>query len=222
MFVPPLLPQLDRANYKNVRHWDPDEYKGIRKGGNRGGKALSTDTPRTSVLSSYMEDQNGDKIPESIKRAVRHTAKGFFEGLLQRNDAPAAWGNVPLDVRHQFLNILERNFPFLRLCEGHWKANQVATNSYSQWYGNAADRRAAFQAKKASKVKVVIEVDANKQDMETTSKRSRGKGDNIPGPSKRPRVEGTQPTPPSRLRPTRVSPQGQKVCLFIYLDYLRS
>jgi uncharacterized protein YaiL (DUF2058 family) len=80
---------------------------------------------------------------------------------------------------------VETEFSFLWLCEDHWKANQVTTNSYSQWYQHATERKSAVEAKKANKrateqhEAIAIEVDAseNENDSENPSKRS---GDDAP------------------------------------------
>lgn len=211
-FIHPLLPQLDRANYPNIRDWEPDHYNS-RRGRQRGGKDSREDRP-ASVLSSYMEDETGDQVSEKTKRAVRMMAKGFFLGLLRDNKAPACWGSAPLSVRNQLINTLENVFPFLRFCAGHWKANQVATNSYSQWYGNVVENRSDLKAKKACKSEV-IDVDADKNGVGEASKRPRDEGVGVPEPSKRPRVEHPQTTSTSCPRHTSGNPQGQKVCKLI-------
>jgi transcription termination factor Rho len=154
-----------------VRHWDPEEYLGCRKGGKRGGEDLvATDKPTSSILSSFMEGEDGSQVSDKTKMAAWRSAKGFFEQLLKDNSAPAAWGSAPLSIQHELINILETGFPFLRFCEGHWKANQVATNSYSQWYQHAINHKAAVKAKKLRKATEdddqaqVIDIDSSEND----------------------------------------------------------
>ena len=217
-FVEPLIPKLDRASYLNVKNWSADDYNALRRGMKRGGEDLAEDEP-TSILSRFMEDENGIQIPEKTKRAVRKMAKGFFIDLLQANNAPAAWGNVPLSVRNKFINTLEKAYPFLWFCEDHWKANQVATNSYSQWYQNTTDRRDNAKAKKACQARArgaagseVIIVDTDETSVGEAPKQPRDEEVDIPGPSKRSRVENAQVTPTPRPSQTNGNPQGQKVC----------
>jgi hypothetical protein len=214
--IPPLLPQLDKAKYEKIKLWGPEEYQGYRKGGKRGGENPLTDKSNSSILSIFMEDENGNQIPEKTKKVVRKTAKAFYEGLLKNGNAPTAWGHATLSIRHTFINMLETEFPFLRFCEGHWKANQVATNSYSQWYLKALERKAAALAKKANKRTTeehgIIDVDVDENDLENPSKRPGDNEDNVPGPSKRPRVENPRPTSTiPRPRPTRITPTAKKV-----------
>ena len=149
--LPALLPQLDRDMYKSVVHWDEGKYQEIRKGGKGNGEDDLKKELKGSVLSCYMEDENGNEVPENTRKAVRKRAKGLFNQLLQGGVAPATWGGAPLDVQHQLIFQLESEFPFLRFCANHWKSTMVATNSYSQWYRLACGRRAAAGAKGKAK-----------------------------------------------------------------------
>ena len=217
ILVPPLPPQLNKADYPNIRQWTADEYHSYRKGGKRGGENALTDRP-TSILSSYMEDEDGTQVSDKTKKATRATAKAFFEQLLLENNAPIAWGSAPLSIRNKLINILESEFPFLRFCEGHWKANQVATNSYSQWYQHAVDRKAGVEVKKAKRKATagaagdeVIDVDTDENNTGKASKRPREEGDDVLEPPKRPRVEDPRPTPAPRSLPTRANLRRENV-----------
>jgi len=175
-----------------------------------------------------MEDEHGNPIPKLRRAAVRKTAKGFFHLILEMGRAPAAWGDVSLDIDNELIHRLESEHEFLRLCDNHWKARQVATNSYSQWHLGAPARRAAALAKQAAEESEraggteVIDVDSddvNNDDanQDKPPKRPRAE-DNETRRPKRPRVEGTESTPP---RPTRVAPHRQRVCELFYYDYMR-
>ncbi|KAF9782366.1 hypothetical protein BJ322DRAFT_1022784 [Thelephora terrestris] len=203
------LPQLDPATYPLVNHWGNDGYNGNRKGGKRGGEdTLEEKAPKTSVLSSFMEDETGREIPEKVRKAARKTAKQFFQEILDSNRAPANWGEAPRDIENELVHILESEFFWLRLCEGHWKAIKVATNSYSQWHRKALLRKAAAEAKKTAAMRraeaEVIDVDTDDADETRTSKRPRDEEEEAAGRQKRHRIDEPQPTP--RPRPTVVQP----------------
>jgi hypothetical protein len=223
-----LLPQLDRALYPSVRLWDQDQYQGNRKGGRRGGEDDHKEKPRGSVLSSYMEDENGEDVPEATRKAVRKMARGLFELLLTHKKAPATWGSAPLDAQTELIFRLETQYPFLRLCANHWKADMVATNSYSQWYSRAVGRDAANNARKTAQIAIkvesdieVINIDADDTgDENGSSKRPQAK-DNNTRASKRPRVEKTKSPPPTRPRPTKITAEGRKVSKVFYPCYMR-
>jgi hypothetical protein len=215
--APTLAPQLNHADYPHVVFWYEDKYNILRKGGKRGGEDEPEEHVTGSVLSSYMEQEDGNGVPKSTRNAARKRARAVFLSLLKDGTAPSTWGSAPFDVQLKLISTLETEFPFLRLCENHWKATMVATNSYSQWYGSASGRKAAAKARRE-----VINVDADADDDGEKSSNPAQTEDNDSRPSKRPRLaetqppphprsEETQPTPPSRPIPKKIGPQRQKV-----------
>ena len=69
------LPQLDPVHYSGVKHWENDGYNGSRKGGKRGGEDSFEGKAKTSVLSSFMEDQNGRPISDKGRKKARNISK---------------------------------------------------------------------------------------------------------------------------------------------------
>ena len=228
------LPQLKQENYPKVRYWYADRYTSRRK--NRKDDDDDDDEEEkpklkgdTSVLSSFMEDENGNPIPNGLRSATRKAAKGFFQLLLEVGRAPSKWGSASIDIVNELIYRLEDGFPFLRLCDGHWKAAQIATNSYSQWYPIAVKNRAATLAKQVTKKPAesqVIDIDADDIDADNIDadninsnepqKRPRDE-DNETRRPKRPRVEGTEPAPPPACPPI-VTTQRQRVRKSFYYD----
>lgn len=207
-------PQLERAMFPSVKMWFSDDYKGRRKTVKGPEDKLEDDsngTSKPSVLSSYMEDESGKVVHETSRAAVRAHAKAFFCSLLKNGRAPAKWGDASLDVVNELVYELETNFPWLRLCEGHWKAKQVATNSYSQWLPVALNRLKNDTAKAGkgsqSPDVEVIDVDAVELRRKKPLKR-RVVEDDGAGPSKRPHPEET----PSGAQPGKPTTNRQRVC----------
>lgn len=227
--IPPLLPELNQEDYINIKNWYPTEYSQGRKGRKKGDK----DPSAQAHLSSFMEDEDGNPIPDLTRDAARETARGFFAELLSRNSAPASWGGISISLNHSLINLLETQYPFLRLCSNHWKAKQLATNSYSQWYKRNVIKKAAIQTKEEigkgkgkgketeeSSDAEVIDLDENEQNTgNARSKRPMDINDSAPGPSKRPRIEDPRTTSTSLPRPSRIS---KTVCNSIYFDYMRT
>jgi hypothetical protein len=203
------LAQLARADFPMVKKWDLEEYTSIRKLGKNGNEEdFKGERPTGPILSCYMEDENGNDVLKSKKNAARSTARGFFNLLLTMGRAPAVWGSADIDVQNELVHILESDFPFFRLCEDHWKAKRVATNSYSQWYPGALKRLAAAVAKQTADVEV-IDVDDDSDSKDRQPKRPRVEDDKTRR-SKRPRVEGTQLTPPDS-GPAKITTQRRRV-----------
>ena len=198
------LPQLSQEDFLNIRYWAAENYICRRKIG----KNSDEDDLEGSILSSYMEDENGNPIQEQKRAAAHSTAKKFFSLLLEQGQAPTTWRAASIDIDNELIHMLESDYPFLRLCDNHWKARQVATNSYSQWYPKASKRRATALAKRAAEAKQaagteVIDIDDDDTNQDQPPKRPRAE-DNEARRPKRPRVEETKSIPP---HPTKVTTQ---------------
>ena len=214
------LTQLDRGEFPNVKLWLQGGYRSRCKSGKNGDVDDLVEKPEGSILSMYMEDENGNEIPEEVRKATRETAKGFFNLIMEKGRAPGAWDEAAIDVKNEYIHIMESSHPFLRLCEGHWKAKKVATNSYSQWHSIAAPRWRAILAKRRADAQV-IDVDTDDEVVVVgSSKRPRDEDDDA-GPLKRPRSKETQPPPRSHAKPTTVTTRRQRVCRSFYSNYMR-
>ena len=207
-FTRRLLSPLNKNNYKNVKFWFEDVYNALRKSGKKGDRPDPKEGKKSSILSCFMEDENGEPIPKATRDAAREAARRFFISLLQKKQAPLTWGKAPDDVADELLYTLESRYSWLRLCDNHWKAKKIITNSYSQWISRAQDEKGE-----------VIDVDADDDDnTDKSSKRPRAKDDDTRR-SKRPRVEGVQPTP--RSRPAKITTERQRVRGPFYSDCMR-
>jgi hypothetical protein len=91
---------------------------------------------------------------------------------------------------------MEDNHSFLRFCDNHWKSEQVFITYYPAWHDN--------NVKKPGEV---IDVDA-----ETDSK-------DEAGPSKRPRSDHSESTPPSPA-PTQVTTKRARVRVPVFVSYM--
>ena len=240
--IPELAPQLDRSEYPNVVLWDEEVWKELK----RKGKVKDEDdedednnpNPRTSMkmtrpnagastTSCYMEDENGKQQPRSTKDAARAAARGFWIKLLQDNKAPTHFGAMDLSLRHEYISLMEREYPWLRYCDNHWKAQQIWRGHYPQWYGPAMKKEAARKAKEAAEKAAaegrVIDIDADDDnghnDQEKSSKRPRP-DDESTGESKRRRVEKVKSTPSAPPAPTKITTKRVRVCFFAPSSYI--
>ena len=237
-----LLPQLDRRNFKNTTHWTPELYNSIRKNKTKkeeeGESGDDEPTPGTSSTSSgsskeklsklsiYMEDENGDPIPETQRNSARHKAKLFWNELLKKGKAPPSGGKVDLHIRDEFVLLMEESFPWLRYCENHWKADRVWINHYPNWYKGAVDTR-DIKVKTEAKARANVHAgeavnvdsdDAGVQDVqEKHTKRRPADESNKTSEPKRRRVDGGEVAPP----PPPVAAKRLKVRSFIFPSCMR-
>ena len=137
-----------------------------------------------------MEDENGHPISKSQQDAARYRARLFWNELLKRGKAPPTGQKVDLQVRDEFVFVMEENFLWLRYCENHWKCDQLWANHYPHWLST-------------QKGKVVDVTDVNPKHCQMD-----GETD---GP---PPDELLPPSPPLPLHP--VPTKRPKVCSFFF------
>ena len=209
--------QLSHENFPNIKNWFKKGYSRKRKAGTKGlDNDPNSEGNKSSILSSYMVDENGQDIPEEEKDNARTTARGFFNFLLENNRAPATWEDSSIDVRNEYIYVMETHHPFLRYCQGHWKAIQIATNTYHGWTLTRIGRSKKTKAKRGADTEA-IDIDAGENEGVKASKRPQEDGGMVQEPSKRPRVEEARPTPRPRPHSTKTIPQGPKVRNSVYI-----
>ena len=144
-----------------------------------------------------MEDEN--QVSEATKKAACETARGYFNLLHDHNQLPSIWGNLSLDLKNEYLYLVESTHPFLCLCENHWKADMIGTNSYSQWPkpGGTNDQNSS----------------AEKVDDTKAAGVNAGNSDNHNKPQKRPQAEDGKRKRLKRPRAEEVrsTPQPMKI-----------
>ena len=208
-----LLPQLDYNNFRDTKHWYNSKYLKMKKKGkgkqeddeddahlddlDTGTFAKASGSEEGSITSCYMEDAQGNPIPEPDRDAARAKARAFWLQLLRDGRAPQKHGVAPSDVKDKYILLMEESFPWLRYCENHWKTEQIWRNHYSQWYGNV-QRKAKAEAEKAVAEGIVIDVIADSNDVQDVQGR----------PSKRPRPDDD---PSSHSAPATITTKRARV-----------
>lgn len=229
-----LLPQLDRLNFPKTKHWTPELYLHLKAAGvkdeedddidlddlapgssaNGGGSKI-----KTSITSCYMEDENGEQQSKTSKDAARATARAFWVKLLNDKKAPKCFGEFDVDLKHEYILLMETIHPWLRLCENHWKTERIGHNHYSQWYSGAVKKQAKEAAAKAAAEGKVIDVDADNNrshdGQETNSKRPQPDDETINEPKRR-RLDKAEPVPSSE--PITITTRRARVRFFISFD----
>ena len=120
----PLNPKQD--DFKRVKYWKQDPWKSIR--GNS--KVKNFDSP---VLSLFMEDGFGRPISDEVKEEVRGDIFGYWNDMHDNGKILKNYTDLGFKRREDFRKTMEGKFPWLRLCEGHWKVKQLWINYFSSW-----------------------------------------------------------------------------------------
>jgi hypothetical protein len=137
-------PPLSRANFPRVRFWTKEEWRASKITRKDTSEIDDTDNA-PGGLTTYFEMEDGMPAPRTMAASIRKTARSIWIGLFERGKAPTKWGQVSREAEDEYIDGLEKRWPILRFCEDHWKAIQIATSNYSQWY--------SYQSSKAPRVK---------------------------------------------------------------------
>ena len=127
----PLVKFWEKKSWKNFSSTRKDASEVETKAGARGGTRSSRGE---NVMMLYVEDASGTPIDGNIASGMRDLARSIWRSLYERGIAPETWGQATKEVREEYFQDMESNYPVLRLCDNHWKANSLATTIYSQWY----------------------------------------------------------------------------------------
>jgi len=120
----PLNPK--REDYVGIRCWKQADWLAYRNGARR------NDT-KSTTFSLFMEDGTGAAIPEGIRDDLRDSVHGFWKEMTNKGKIPTNYSKVEYKTKEDFRVTMEGKYPWLRLCEGHWKVKQVWRNCFSIW-----------------------------------------------------------------------------------------
>ena len=127
----PLAPSglLQKEDFKHIKWWEPFQWQVIK----------SSMEPRdfgvkNPIISLYMEDENGQPIPESTKKALCRDLYRYQNDLYSSgSDDLCPYGELGLDRKDHFQNHFKGSYPWLRLCASHWKVDQLWLSYFHTW-----------------------------------------------------------------------------------------
>ncbi|KAJ7436965.1 hypothetical protein B0H11DRAFT_2294578 [Mycena galericulata] len=90
-------------------------------------------TSKNSLLFITTEDGRSP-TPDRMSQARRCTSALYFE-LKKENLLPGTWTQAMHSVKNRFRAVVESEIPELRLCDNHWKADKLASITFSSWCG---------------------------------------------------------------------------------------
>ncbi|KZS87309.1 hypothetical protein SISNIDRAFT_491166 [Sistotremastrum niveocremeum HHB9708] len=131
----PLLLPLDKDRYPHVKFWDSEDFT---KASSLPYQPLSDDENK---VMRYAESEDGVPPTEGTARAIRKQVKAIFNQIREKKamkglELPASWGPMDAATKKEFQVDLYTNFPYLRLCSHHWKAERLGTSLYYGWHND--------------------------------------------------------------------------------------
>ena len=117
----PLNPR--KENFGMLKFWDSGLWKKIWSGA---AAKLSENAP---VLSMFLEDEYGRPIPDDVKAQLLGDMQAYWKDLTcSKQISSLNYSQIGYRVREDFRTTMDGKYPFLRLCEGHWKVSQMWIN----------------------------------------------------------------------------------------------
>ena len=123
----PLHPSKD--DYPLIEHWEPTAWNALR----HTKKGSSSPQVADSINTLFWEDGNGGLIPSSRRSRVTRDLRAIWQDLLEKGKRLDCISKIGWEVREDYRTRIEALYPWLRLCEDHWKADQLWTNYFSGW-----------------------------------------------------------------------------------------
>lgn len=118
-----------RINFPLTKWWFKDLYLNVKSG-------RATHMSATSINSTFLEDPRGLQISPELLESLLGDVRGFWNDRKDASPPLCPWNKMGLRIKEEFRTLLEGKYPFLRLCEGHWKVGQLWINHYSAWERN--------------------------------------------------------------------------------------
>ncbi|KAG1838086.1 hypothetical protein DFJ58DRAFT_734009 [Suillus subalutaceus] len=135
--------ELSPANFPSVKFWSRAKWTQHVQTEKSVTKLSSSTSMRGSsrlakgenVACQYIEDADGVPVDGHRTKIICNVFFAYLHQLNQGNlKLPPGWLQVALDVKKTFYHTIRMNFSEFRYCSDNWKADFLATQSYSQWY----------------------------------------------------------------------------------------
>ena len=105
------------------------------------------------TIHAFLEAPSGCLTRFTRKHTMWLDARGFWNDNISQDlqKIPQNFLQTGLTMCKKFRSIMERDYPELRLCADHWKADQVWKLNYHSWKGPVIARLEVEEAKAKAK-----------------------------------------------------------------------
>lgn len=131
------LSSLHQRDYPHVRFWTATSYRNREKNG-FGKHTLAANESWTTM---YLEDQNGKQADSGLRSSLNTFACGWWTAQDNAGKPPRIYSETDIATLQTFRHNLELEFPLLRLCDHHWKADEVWKQVFGMWVNRGKSKR---------------------------------------------------------------------------------
>ena len=130
------MPLLKRGDYLQVRFWDKSTFLNTLAG--KSATTFGSSNIAKIETTDYLEDENSTPLTEQQRGAMYGHARRFWNTYLQKSGRfPPTYSALDLDTLGHFRSEMERHFFELRLCDNHWKVDEIWIRNYHSWRSSA-------------------------------------------------------------------------------------
>ena len=132
---------LKQANFPNISFWKQGDWSKVKKelgvtsintvSGPRGKEHL---LKGENMMFQFIQFANGDVISADRVTDYCKTCHAIWHELVKQSNVPHTWGIASIAARDTYRSEMEAHYPELQLCARHWKVDQIAMQTYSDWH----------------------------------------------------------------------------------------
>ncbi|KAJ6489578.1 hypothetical protein C8R47DRAFT_1071432 [Mycena vitilis] len=125
------LPGLQESDFPHTKFWQKTKW--TAKLTYNQARSTTQKISRNSLL--FLEHQDGTPPTDDEIKSYRKFCYNFFFDKRASGSAPRTWGEAGLSFVAEFRSAAQNDFPDLRLCSNHWKADQLGSTVFFSWTG---------------------------------------------------------------------------------------
>ncbi|EMD38708.1 hypothetical protein CERSUDRAFT_94245 [Gelatoporia subvermispora B] len=135
---------LEQDDYPGVQYWHVAEWRQRDKfedvlldtgGSRRRGKSRSAQG--INVTMRFVESKEGIPVDGQYTVAIRRQARSIWQQWYQEGKVVRTWSMIKATDLAYYVDTMESHFPELKLCAHHWKAEEIAKQTYPNFVKKA-------------------------------------------------------------------------------------
>ncbi|KAI9467135.1 hypothetical protein BJY52DRAFT_1236615 [Lactarius psammicola] len=128
-------PSLDPAEHPLVTLWTRHAYSKEAKVRGEFHNAGDEEVEPESKGFWFLQQSDGSTVDIPTVTRMRRATKEIWATMKTKyKTLPPTWMSYTPAMQMEFYLDIESQFPFLRLCEDHYKAQKIGTTDYPHWY----------------------------------------------------------------------------------------
>lgn len=126
----PRIPLNPREGNYSLKYWHQASWQVIKNRAGPDADMSDNEDSASSILTLFFETESGQPVASDAKDEVRKDLAAYWVDMLLSGERPTTYAGLGLKRREHYRITMEDKFPWLRLCDGHWKVRQIWINYF--------------------------------------------------------------------------------------------